>query len=200
MSTFDPNMPRCPGIVVVQVLDQLLWKETDYLLQKFVAKRVDVCLSNDTTVATDIDEGLVGDLVPCLPCSLLLEGEGGTVSTVEVRFEGRYGAHIEGREEEGSLGGEEEYVEHPFARRQGEGLDVASDFARGVGGESVHHKNRCLSDVLGDMVDVELHARDVHPFHWVFAVLAPPPTCVGSGLVGVCNEDGRNVNTVTSDG
>lgn len=200
VSTFNLHHTRGPGIVVIEELGHFLWNEANHLPQKSGAERLDGLLSNDTAVATDVDQGFVGDLVPGLLDGLSLEVESGAVEAVVVSLEGRYGAHIEGRDEKRRFRREEEDVEHPLARGEEEGLDIATDLGRRVRGESVHHEKRSLGDVLGDVVDVELHARDVNPLDGILAHLAPPPTRPGGGFVGVGDEEGWNVHTVSSDG
>lgn len=181
------------------MLGQFLWNEANHLLQKSSTKRSDVLLSNDTAVTTDVDQRFVGDHVPGLLYGLLLPEESGAVQAVEVSLEGSNGAHIERGDEKSGLGGEEEEIEHPLARGEEKGLDVATDLGSSVGGESVHHKKGGLDDVLRNMIDVELHARDVHAFHGILAPLTPPATCLGSVLVGVGDEEGWDVNTISSD-
>ena len=178
----------------------MLGNETFHLLPKSLAERVEGFLSDDTAVAANIDQGVVGDLVPCLLHSISLQLEGGAVQPMLVSLEGTNGAHIKRRDKEGRLGGQEEDVEHPSARGKGLGFDISTDLGGGVGGESVHDKKGGLGDILGDVIDVLLHARDVHPLDRLLVTFTLPPTRSGGVLVGVSDEEGWNVHTISSDG
>ena len=194
------DLTRSPCIIVIQVSGQLLRNESYHLLQKSLAERVDGLLSNDTAVAADIDQGLVGDLVPGLLHGISLLLEGGAVKSMVVSLEGTDGSHIKRRDQKGRLGGQEEDIKHPFARGKGLGLDIATDLGGGVRGESVHDKKGGLGDIIGDVIDVPLHARDVHSLDRLLASFAPSPTRSGGVLVGVCDEEGWDVYAISSDG
>lgn len=97
---------RRPGIIEVQVLFHLLWNETLPLFQKSLAERFDGFLSDDTAIVADIDQGVVGDLVPGLLHSISLQLEGGAVQAMVVSLEGTNGPHIKGRDQKSRLGGQ----------------------------------------------------------------------------------------------
>jgi len=50
------------------------------------------------------------------------------------------------------------------------------------------------------VIDVKFHERDVHTLDWLVVCITPPPTLSGGILVGVNDEEGGNVHTITSDG
>ena len=55
-------------------------------------------------------------------------------------------------------------------------------------------------DIRCNVINVVLHAWDVHPFNWGLASRAPSSTRVGGGGIGMNNDVGWNVNTITSHG
>lgn len=119
---------------------------------------------------------------------------------MKVILEGSYGSHIQRRDQEGSLRGNEYGNKEILSILRPQGIDILNDLSGCVGGKSVHNQEGRPLDVVGDKSDVFFHARNVHPVYRFFMPIASAARGPGGIAIGVLDEEWGNVNTIAANG
>lgn len=97
------NSASNPLIIQLQRRFEFLWYHAVYFFLKSITNSLEALVSSETTVAANVDDGFIGDLIPSQLNRTFFQREGRSVVIVEVLFESTDHSVVEGRHKESSF-------------------------------------------------------------------------------------------------